>query len=204
MQEQNRGKWTIAGWTVTPTPVWQRPANNLERHEDSLRDIFVGNEGTLKIQSRAGHGNQARKGTASLGDQVWFGSKTKFRGDQSMSAFASKAVISRFMSTRPSQKGTGAKSRVSLQWRISSSENFGGEGRISPMCEPSAFILPAVNGRTLRFPLHPKPRQRRLQPSADPHRRDPQREPGCIVGLDRDTAQGRYAMRRLKSTGGNA
>jgi hypothetical protein len=47
---------------------------------------------------------------------------------------------------------------------------------------------------------HPKPRQRRLQPSADPHRRDPQRQPGGIVGLGRDAAQRRNPKRRLESS----
>src|SRR5207237_4652465 len=51
---------------------------------------------------------------------------------------------------------------------------------------------------------HPKSRQRRLQPSAYAHRRDPQREPGRVVGLDRDAAQRSCALGRFEPARRNA
>ncbi|MHC2275865.1 hypothetical protein ACVME8_002476 [Bradyrhizobium diazoefficiens] len=43
----------------------------------------------------------------------------------------------------------------------------------------------------------------RLQPAAHAHRRDPQREARCIVGLDRNAAERRHPRRRLEPAGGN-
>jgi len=45
----------------------------------------------------------------------------------------------------------------------------------------------------------PKTPAASLQPSPDPHRRDPECQPGRIVGLDRDAAQRGRAQRRLET-----
>jgi hypothetical protein len=50
-----------------------------------------------------------------------------------------------------------------------------------------------------RHPPHPKPRLRRLQPSADP-RRDLDRQPRRFAGFDRDAAERHGAGRRLESS----
>src|ERR1700756_5385733 len=44
----------------------------------------------------------------------------------------------------------------------------------------------------------PEPRQRWLQPATGPHRRDLERQPGRIVGLDRDAAQRGHSLGRLE------
>src|SRR5665213_4125692 len=51
---------------------------------------------------------------------------------------------------------------------------------------------------------HPKPRQRRLEPAADPHRCDLERQSRRIVGLDRDAAQGCDTGGRLETSRGYA
>src|SRR5258708_7393668 len=50
----------------------------------------------------------------------------------------------------------------------------------------------------------PKSRQRRLEPSAYTYRRDAQREPGRVVGLDRDAAQRGCALCRFEPARRNA
>src|SRR3977135_4124403 len=49
----------------------------------------------------------------------------------------------------------------------------------------------------------PERRPRLLQPAAEPHGSDALREPGVIVGLDRERAQGRNAHGRLEAPSRN-
>src|SRR5437879_4104052 len=64
-------------------------------------------------------------------------------------------------------------------------------------------LFVAVRFRRGHLP-RPKSRQRRLEPAAYSHRCDPQRQPGGVVGLDRDTAERRGAERRFEAPRRNA
>jgi len=50
----------------------------------------------------------------------------------------------------------------------------------------------------------PEPRRGRLEPAAGAHRRNPQREAGGIIGLDRNATECRHAGRRFEAAWGNA
>src|SRR5207247_11178617 len=49
----------------------------------------------------------------------------------------------------------------------------------------------------------PEVRARLFQPAAQPHGRDAAREPGCIVGLDRERTQGCFPGRGFKARARN-
>ena len=77
------------------------------------------------------------------------------------------------------------------------------------------ILVPANSGNAIFFSsrrptsgqsdfVSPKRRQRRLQPAADPHRRDALRQSSGVIGLDRDAAQRRRPERRLEARRGNA
>jgi len=42
VQKQDRRKWTVTGWTVASAHIWQRAANDLERHRWNPRRISKG------------------------------------------------------------------------------------------------------------------------------------------------------------------
>ena len=48
------------------------------------------------------------------------------------------------------------------------------------------------------------PGRGRLEPAAGAHRRNPQREAGGIIGLDRNATECRHAGRRFEAAWGNA